>query len=92
MVGCWDINQNVIVIPDFGGSQHTARAVYHAVNSYKDRLTSVKKFEISPFTEEENSLLKDIKQYIKEHFGSDAMTVKLKFGFFYHVQSANLKL
>ncbi|MEH1814065.1 MAG: hypothetical protein V7K26_15750 [Nostoc sp.] len=69
-------SNNVVVIPDFGGSQYAARAVYHAVNSYKDRLNSVNKFEISSFSEEENKLLKDIKQYIKEHFGSDAMTVK----------------
>ncbi|MDZ7961264.1 MAG: hypothetical protein RMY34_25850 [Aulosira sp. DedQUE10] len=69
-------SNNVVVIPDFGNSQYAARSVYHAVNSYKDRLNSVNKFEISSFSEEENKLLKDIKQYIKEHFGSDAMTVK----------------
>lgn len=67
---------NVVVIPDFAGSKNAARAVYHAVNSYKDNLISVNKFEINPISEEEDNLLKDIEQYIKEHFGSDAMTVK----------------
>ncbi|MEH1807872.1 hypothetical protein [Nostoc sp.] len=66
---------NVVFFPGFSGSQHAARAVYHAVNSYKDRLTSVNKFEINAFSEEDKNLLKDIKQYIKEHFGSDAITV-----------------
>ncbi|MEH2074538.1 MAG: hypothetical protein V7K57_09115 [Nostoc sp.] len=68
-------SNNVVVVPDFGGSQNAAEAVYHAVNSYKDRLTSVNKFEIFSFSEEDNNLLKNIQQYIKEHFGSDAMTV-----------------
>ncbi|BAZ71101.1 hypothetical protein NIES4106_58980 (plasmid) [Fischerella sp. NIES-4106] len=68
-------SNNVVFSPGFGGSVHAARAVYHAVNSYKDRLKSVNKFEINAFSEEEKNLLKDIKQYIKEHFGSDAITV-----------------
>ena len=66
---------NVVVIPDFGGSQNAARGVYHAVNSYKDYLVSINKFEISPSYEEENNLLKDIEQYINEYFGSDAVTI-----------------
>ncbi|MBD2065976.1 hypothetical protein H6F93_00210 [Leptolyngbya sp. FACHB-671] len=67
---------NVVVIPDYAGNENAARAVYHAVNSYKNHLISVNKFEIYPFHEEGDKLLKDIEQYIKEHFGSDAMTVK----------------
>jgi hypothetical protein len=67
---------NVVVIPDFGGSQHAARAVYYAVNYYKDSLISVNKFEINAFSEEDRNLLKDIEQYIKQYFGSDAITVK----------------
>jgi hypothetical protein len=67
---------NVVFFPGYSGSQHAAKAIYHAVNSYKDRLTSVNKFEINPFSEEDKNLLKNIQQYIKEHFGSDAMTVK----------------
>lgn len=66
-------SNNVVVVPDFGGSENAARAVYRAVTSYKDSLISVNEFEISPISEED-SLLKDIEQYIKEHFGSDAMT------------------
>ncbi|MEH2072475.1 MAG: hypothetical protein V7K47_30720 [Nostoc sp.] len=78
-MGCTNSNlesKNVVVIPDFGSSQNAAGAIYHAVNSYKERLTSVNKFEINPFSEEDKNLLKNIQQYIKEHFGSDAMTVK----------------
>ena len=67
-------SNNVVFIPDFSGSKNAARAVYHAVNSYKDSLVSVNEFAISPISEEEDNLLKDIEQYIKEHFGSDAMT------------------
>lgn len=67
---------NNVVIPDFSGSQNAARVVYHAVNSYKERLTSVNKFEINPFSEEDNNLLKNIEQYLTEHFGSDAISVK----------------
>jgi hypothetical protein len=68
--------KNVVVIPDFAGNENAGRAIYHAVNSYKDNLISINEFEISPMSEEENNLLKDIEQYIKEHFGSDAITVK----------------
>ncbi|RCJ21432.1 hypothetical protein A6770_30335 [Nostoc minutum NIES-26] len=69
-------SNKVVVMPDFSGSYHAARAVYHAVNSYKDRLTAVKKFEVNAFSKEDKSLLKNVQQYIKEHFGSDALTVK----------------
>lgn len=68
-------SNNAVVIPDFGGSQNAARGVYHAVNSYKDYLVSINEFEISPFSEEENNLLKDIEQHINEYFGSDAVTI-----------------
>ncbi|MEH2126879.1 hypothetical protein [Nostoc sp.] len=67
---------NVVVVPDYAGSQNAAKAVYHAVNSYKDHLISVNKFEIYPFSEEGDNLLNEIEQYIKEYFGSDAITVK----------------
>lgn len=67
---------NVVVIPDYAGRKNAARAVYHAVNSYKEHLISVNKFEIYPLYEEGDNLLKEIEQYIKEHFGSDAITVK----------------
>lgn len=78
-LGCYQSGlelNNVVVIPDYAGSKNAARAVYHAVNSYKEHLISVNKFEIDPVSEEEDNLLKDIEQYIKEHFGSDAITVK----------------
>jgi hypothetical protein len=65
---------NVVVVPDFGGSGHAASAVYRAVDAYKDSLISVNEFEITPSSEEENNLLKDIEQYLKEYFGSDAVT------------------
>lgn len=68
-------SKNVVVIPDFSSSQNAAGAIYHAVNFYKDCLTYVNKFEINLFSEEDKNLLKNIKQYIKEHFGADAMTV-----------------
>ena len=64
-----------VVIPDFSSSQNAVRAIYHAVKSYKDCLTSANKFEINLFSEPDEYLPKNIKQYIKEHFGSDAMTV-----------------
>ncbi|MEH2420760.1 MAG: hypothetical protein V7K48_07375 [Nostoc sp.] len=67
-------SNNIVVVPDYSGSNNAARAVYHAVNSYKDCLISVNEFEISPIFEETDNLLKDIEQYIKKHFGSDAMT------------------
>lgn len=65
---------NVVVVPDFGGSRHAASAVYRAVDAYKDSLISVNEFDINPFSEEDNNLLKDIEQYLKEYFGSDAVT------------------
>jgi hypothetical protein len=68
-------SKNVVVNPDFSGSQNAAGAIYHAVNSYKDRLTSVNKFEINPFSEEDKNLLKDIQHYMKQHFGSEALTM-----------------
>lgn len=67
-------SNNVVVVPDFGGSRNAASAVYRAVDSYKDSLISVNEFDIAPTSEEENNLLKDIEQYLKEYFGSDAMT------------------
>lgn len=69
-------SNNVVVRPGFSGSRNAAEAVYHAVNSYKDSLISVNKFEIGSIFEEEKNLLKDIEQYIKDYFGSDAITVK----------------
>ncbi|MFN6487631.1 MULTISPECIES: hypothetical protein [unclassified Nostoc] len=68
-------SNHVVVIPDFSSSQNAAGAIYHAVNSYRDRLTSVNKFEINLFSEEDKHLLKHIRQYIEVYFGSDAMTV-----------------
>ena len=65
---------NVVVIPDFGGSLNAARAIYRAVDAYKDSLISVNEFEINPFSEEDNSLLEEIEQYLKKYFGSDAVT------------------
>ena len=65
---------NVVVIPDFGGSLNAARAIYRAVDAYKDSLISVNEFEINPFSEEDNSLLEEIEQYLKQYFGSDAVT------------------
>ncbi len=64
---------NVVVVPDFGGSRHAASAVYHAVDAYKDSLVSVNELNISPTSEEENNLLKDIEEYLKEYFGSDVV-------------------
>ena len=65
---------NVVVIPDFGGSLNAARAIYRAVDAYKDSLISINEFEINPFSEEDNSLLEEIEQYLKQYFGSDAVT------------------
>lgn len=47
----------------------------NAVFSYKDRLTSVNRFELNPFSEADKHLLKHIQQYIEVYFGSNAMTV-----------------
>ena len=33
--------KNVVVMPDYGGIDHAAVAIYHAVNSYKQQLISV---------------------------------------------------
>lgn len=71
---------NVVVMPDFGGSENAARAIYLAVDAYKDSLISVNEFEINPFSEEDNSLLEDIEQYLKKYFGSDAVTIKATAG------------
>ena len=65
---------NVVVIPDFGGSLNAARAIYRAVDAYKDSLISVNEFDIDPFSKEDNSLLEEIEQYLKQYFGSDAVT------------------
>lgn len=69
-------SNNVVFQPDFGGSIHAVRAVCHAVTSYKESLTSINKIEINPTSEAEENLLKDIEQYIKEHFGSDTITME----------------
>lgn len=65
---------NVTVFPDFGSSIYGARVVYRAVDAYKDSLISVNEFEMSPIFEEEDKLLKNIEQYLKKYFGSDAVT------------------
>ena len=65
---------NVVVLPDFGGSLNAARAIYRAVDAYKDSLISVNEFDIDPFSKEDNSLLEEIEQYLKQYFGSDAVT------------------
>lgn len=67
---------NVIVMPDYGIIGHAAVAIYHAVNSYKEQLISVNEFALRANTEEEKNLLKEIEEYIKKQFGSDAITVK----------------
>lgn len=66
---------DVVVIPDFSGSLPAARAIYRAVDAYKDSLISVNEFIINPFTEEDNSLLEEIERYLKMNFGSDAVTI-----------------
>lgn len=69
-------SNNVAVNPDYGGAEHAARAVYHAVNCYKEKLLSVNKFQMSYMGEEDNNLLKDIELHIKYYFGSDAIAMK----------------
>ena len=67
---------SVFVFPDFGGSTNVAKAIYHAVDAYKDSLTSVNEFDIDPVSEADKSFLEDIEQYLKEYFGSDAVTIE----------------
>ena len=67
---------NVVVMPDFSGSLPAAQVIYLAVDAYKDSLVSVNEFVINPFSEEDNSLLKEIEQYLKQYFGSDAVTIE----------------
>ena len=66
---------NVFVTPDFGGSLNAAKAIYLAVDAYKDSLISVNEFDIDPFSEEDNSLVEEIEQYLKQYFGSDAVSI-----------------
>ena len=67
---------NVVVIPDFGGSNHAAKAIYLAVDAYKDSLISVNEFVINPRPfSDDNSLLEEIEQYLKQYFGSDAVSI-----------------
>ena len=66
---------NVVIIPDFSGSLPAAQAIYRAVEAYKDSLISVNEFDINPFSEEDNSLLEEIEQYLKQYFGSDAVSI-----------------
>jgi hypothetical protein len=73
--GSFSESNYVVVIPDYAGSENAARAIYHAVNSYKDRLISVNEFDIY-LPEGADDPLKDIEEYIKRHFGSDAVTMK----------------
>lgn len=70
-------SNNVLVIPDYAGSENAASAIYHAVDIYKDYLISVNKFDISPHLGKvaDNPLI-EIEDYIKRHFGSDAVTMK----------------
>ncbi len=67
---------NVVVMPDFDGIYNAAVAIYHAVSYYKEQLVSVKEFDIKTNSEREKNLLKEIENYIKQHFGEDAITVK----------------
>ena len=67
---------NVVVMPGFSGSLPAAKVIYLAVDAYKDSLISVNEFNIIPITEEDNSLLKDIEQYLQMNFGSDAVTIE----------------
>ena len=67
---------NVVFKPDFGGSLHAVRAVYHALTSYKESLISINNIDINSPSEASENILKEIEQYINEHFGSDAITVK----------------
>ena len=67
---------NVVVMPDYGIIDHAAVAIYHAVNSYKEQLVSVNEINLRANSEEEKNLLKEIEEYIKKQFGSDAITVK----------------
>lgn len=67
-------SNNVVVVPDYSGSENAARAFYHAINNYKDHLVSVNKFELSPYLQEDNPV-KDIEEYIKKYFGLDAISV-----------------
>lgn len=71
-----DPNNVVVFVPDFGGGLHAVKVVYHAVNSYKDSLTSVDKIEIPAPSEEGKKLLKDIEEYMQRYLGWDAITVK----------------
>lgn len=65
---------NVAIMPDFGGSDHAAKALFRAVSAYKDSLIAISEFEVSPATEEDEHLLKDVKQYLQQYLGSDAVT------------------
>lgn len=69
-------SNNVVFQPDFGGSLHSVRAVYHALNSYKESLVGINKIEMKIISESERPLVKDIEEYIKHHFGSDTITVE----------------
>jgi hypothetical protein len=68
---------DVVVIPDYSGSRNMAKAIYHAVDSYKDSLLCINRFEIPSYSEEMvNKSFQDIIHYINEHFGSNSITVQ----------------
>ena len=67
----------VVVVPDFAGSENAARAIYHAVNAYKNQLVSIDKIVISPFVKESgDNLLKNIEEYIKIFLSTGSVTAK----------------
>ena len=69
-------SRNVVFKPDFGGSLHSVRAVYHALNSYNESLVGINKIDMNLVSESQITFVKDIEEYIKHHFGSDTITVE----------------
>jgi hypothetical protein len=76
--GSSNTSKDVVIFPDYNGSANAAKAIYHAVNCYKDCLTSINSFELYLGEEVVESLLKDIEQYIKKYFGEDAITIETR--------------
>jgi hypothetical protein len=70
---------DVIVHPDYNSHENAARTVYHAINAYKDSLNSINRFNLGTFFEKEevNNFIKNIENYIKEYFGSEAIRIEL---------------
>ncbi|WP_150109797.1 hypothetical protein [Geitlerinema sp. PCC 7407] len=79
-LGCHNSSQNsadVVLRPDFAGSENASRAIFHAINDYKDSLKSINRFNlVFPSEETKNGFIENVGGYIKTRFSSNALHIE----------------